>query len=162
MKTIRMKVTAFLVIATGCSTASLDRSPSFASSTEVKLMDQKTQDIAPNRDFQSTESQDVKVCGELYAGEREFVVRSHCKQSNDSFDGVSKIPNEVLLPEAQRSVWNNWTGTAQTKNSATRKRVVPFVCFVGRGNGDPCDKKNGSMIQRVRRFTTDEQQFNSW
>lgn len=157
-----MKVTAFLVIATGCSTATLDRSPSYSSDTNIKLIDQKSDELSAKREFQATEAQDVKVCGELHAGEKEFVVRSHCKQDSDSFDGVAKIPNEVLLPEAQRSVWNNWTGTAQTKSSGNRKHVVPFVCFVGRGNGDPCDKKNGSMIQRVRRFTTDEQQFNSW
>lgn len=157
-----MKVIALFVVTTGCSTAPVERSPSYSSATDIKLMDQKNPEtFAIDRDFQSTHSQDVKVCGELHTVEKDFYVRSQCSHP-EKIEGVSKVPSDVLLPEGQRTVWTSWSGTAKVKNEGAKKHFVPFVCFVGRGNGDPCDKKSGSVIQRVRRFTTDEKQFNSW
>ena len=150
------------IVTAGCSSASLDRSPSFASNSNLKLMIQREY-LTVDRDFGSTQSQDIKICGELYVKNSDFLVRSQCKNSgSESFDGVSKIPSENLLPEAQRNVWNGWTESARARNEGAKSNLVPFVCFVGRGDGDPCDRKSGSVIKRVRRFTTDEQQFKSW
>ncbi len=167
MKAVRTRVIAIVVscgCSLSCSTAVVDRAPSWAENTNLKLVGaERISNFERERSFQPQEAvQDVRVCGELYKVKEDFYVRSQCRHGQgEYFSGVSKVPAELLLKESQGAVWMKWAEHAETQ-SKSGKVKAPFVCFIGRGNGDPCDKKSGSLIQRVRRFTSDENQFNSW
>jgi len=161
-KTIGLSVVSLLFI--GCSYQYFNRKPAFATDTNLRLVEvQKSKPLILDRNFLNSQPlQDVKVCGELFKVDRDFYVRSRCKFDNvKEFYGLSKISDDALLKESQQHIWNGWSQMAQEKSN-NQSSMVPFVCFIGRGNGDPCDIKNGSLVRRVRRFTSDESQFKSW
>lgn len=155
-----------IIACVGCSSTTLDRTPSSESSETLKLIEKKNlPSLVLDRKFLNSQNvQDVNVCGELFRVEEYFYIRSQChidKKSNKYF-GLSRVAASLLLQTTELPVWNAWTRAAEEKTKTTGQHVVPFICIRSRGFGDPCDRENGSLIQRVSSYTSSEEEFQSW
>jgi hypothetical protein len=156
-----MKVTTMVLLLVGCSRPVIERSPSFDADTNLRTV--KSSGLLLDREFSTASpEEDVSICGELYHVNRDFYVRSKdCADKAQVKTGLSKIPADLLLPQGQLAVWTEWMDETQTQMKASSKPLSPEVCFIGRGHGDPCSR-NGALIRRVRRFTSDPDQFSAW
>ncbi len=148
----------------GCASTS-DRGPA-ARESELKLEKVKA-NLILDRAFVNLEpvQRTNKICGHLFKVNEDFYLRSSCQPNKNSpkYYGLSKVPpSDQLLKITQAAIWSEWTSKAQDLTKSSGDHQAPFICMRGNIWGDACDKKNGAVFQRVRDFTSREEDADNW
>lgn len=154
-------------VSSGCSTDPSEKESAKNDPVQAVISEQKIE--YTGREEILNQTMEVLACGSVYFSEHKnsettnsepfYFMKVECGKNTPKNKVASfiKFERAAILPYQKTQLFN-WTALTQRTSGAN---AAPYLCFRGRGDSEPCSK-DGTIVTRVRSFTSSPQVFATW